>query len=54
MWTPIFLKNKRPVLEVLDHYIDQIQRFRKLLSEDDMNGINDYLKQGREIRKILD
>lgn len=54
MWTPIFLKNKKAVLESLDSYLDRIKEFRDLLSDEDETGIKDYLAEGRAIRKILD
>lgn len=54
MWTPIFLKNKKAMLEALDQYISQMQQFKSLLETSDEKGLDKYLAEGRSIRKILD
>lgn len=53
MWTPIFLKNRVAILESLDKYQSRISEFRELLSNEDEAGIQEYLTEGRAIRKIL-
>ncbi len=54
MWTPIFLKNRTAVLESLDSYLSKISEFRSLLNDEDKEGITNYLRESRAIRKILD
>ncbi|MEP5612021.1 MAG: prephenate dehydrogenase [Cyclobacteriaceae bacterium] len=53
MWTPIFLKNREAILESLGKYQNRIAEFRELLANEDESGIQNYLKEGRTIRKIL-
>lgn len=53
MWTPIFLKNREAILESLDKYQSRIAEFRDLLANEDEDGIQQYLQEGRAIRKIL-
>ncbi|MFY0689739.1 MAG: prephenate dehydrogenase [Cyclobacteriaceae bacterium] len=53
MWTPIFKKNKKFILEGLDTYIAYLNTFRKHLDDGNEEAINAYLSKGREIRKIL-
>ncbi len=53
MWAPIFLDNKRMVLESIKNYTHQITKFQRLLEQDDLEGLLAYLKEGREISKIL-
>ncbi len=54
MWTPIFFKNRKFILEGLENYLKDLNRFRDLLEEKDVDGLHDFLNRGREIRKILE
>jgi len=53
MWTPIFQKNRKAILESLDHYLQHLNEFRQMLDTDDRESIHNFLIKGREIRKIL-
>lgn len=53
MWTPIFRKNSKAILESLDHYLDHLHKFRDILDTGDDEAIHHFLTKGREIRKIL-
>jgi prephenate dehydrogenase len=53
MWTPIFLKNRKAMLESVNAYLDEVSRFRQYLSDADGAAITRFLTEGREIRKIL-
>lgn len=53
MWTPIFLKNKRAVLDSLENYLEQLHEFKALLEAEDADEIRAFLEKGRAIRKIL-
>ena len=54
MWAPILLDNKVPVLESLDALLDQLGTMKQLIQGGDAESLQDYLKEGRKIRKILD
>lgn len=53
MWAPIFIDNKKMVLESIEQYNAQLSKFQKLLEAEDLEGMLNYLKEGREIGKIL-
>ena len=53
MWTPIFLENKKMLLEGIDNYLKQVQILREHLEQEDWEGIQGFLEKGREIRKII-
>ena len=53
MWTPIFLKNKKAILESIDQYMEKMGRFRDFLENEETTSIHEFLTKGREIRKIL-
>ena len=53
MWSPIFLKNKGAMLQAVEDYLLQVQRFKSYLKEEDAEAVQRFLEEGREIRKIL-
>jgi prephenate dehydrogenase len=53
MWTPIFLENKKMLLEGIDNYLFQVNDLRSKLENDDWDGIQSFLEKGRAIRKII-
>ena len=53
MWTPIFLENKKMLLEGIDNYLKQLQVLRSQLENNDAEGIQRFLEKGRAIRKII-
>lgn len=53
MWVPIFLDNKKEVLEAVDNYSTQIKKFKELLEADDYEGLTEFLNKGREIKRII-
>ena len=53
MWTPIFRKNSKAILESLDRYLGHLNDFRNILEAGDDEAIHRFLTKGREIRKIL-
>lgn len=53
MWAPIFLENKRMVLEAVDLFSDKVRRFRELLETDDEAGLTAFLEKGREIKRVI-
>lgn len=53
MWTPIFMENKKMVLESLTQYEAQLKTFRELLESGNNEGLKAFLEQGRQIRRII-
>lgn len=53
MWVPIFLENKKMVLEALSNFQDQTERFKELLIKDDFEGLTSFLEKGREIKRVI-
>ena len=52
-WTPIFLRNKYNVLDVLGEHIHQLQVLRKMIERDDAEGLTDAMRHANSIRRIL-
>ena len=52
-WAPIFLENAQYILEVMDTYIEKMNLFRKMISENDINGLKALMEEANKIRKIL-
>jgi len=52
-WAPIFLENAQYILEVMDTYIEKMNSFRKMISENDINGLKALMEEANKIRKIL-
>jgi len=53
MWTPIFEQNKTNVIETLEEYIQNLEAFKKMLLEDDFQGIYNEMDNTNKIREIL-
>ncbi|MEQ8878750.1 MAG: prephenate dehydrogenase [Cyclobacteriaceae bacterium] len=53
MWAPIFLDNKKMVLEAIGQYESQLKKFQELLEKNDLEGMMAFLTEGRKIGKIL-
>ena len=39
MWAPIFEQNKANVLETLTEYINNLESFKKMMEDDDFDGL---------------
>lgn len=52
-WTPIFLKNKYNVLDVLREHIHQLQILRKMIESDDVEGLNSAMHRANSIQRII-
>jgi prephenate dehydrogenase len=52
-WAPIFLENSKFILEVMDTYIEKMNSFRKMITENDINGLKSLMEEANKIRKIL-
>ena len=53
-WTPIFLENKKPLLQALDEYIDNLNDFKVMLYRENHQKIKETLKRINYIGKIID
>lgn len=53
MWTPIFLQNRENLLIAIDAYQAQLAKLRKMIDEEDQHGIEGYLTNTNNIRRIL-
>ena len=52
-WAPIFTENADYILEVIDVYIEKMNRFRKLIAEKDKEGLKALMEEANGIKKIL-
>lgn len=53
MWAPIFLENKKNVLEALNSYLDHLSAFRDKIAADDIQGLKKEMLAANKIRNIL-
>jgi prephenate dehydrogenase len=53
MWTPIFKQNKENVIETLDAYINNLQRFKELMEQDNFSEIFNEMENTNYIKQIL-
>ncbi|MFT5904162.1 MAG: prephenate dehydrogenase [Flammeovirgaceae bacterium] len=53
MWTPIFEQNKANVIETLEEYIRNLERFKQLMQEDNFKAIYEEMESANHIRNIL-
>ncbi|NNK86849.1 MAG: prephenate dehydrogenase [Flavobacteriaceae bacterium] len=53
MWTPIFRQNKTNVIETLNEYICNLENFKKLMEQEDFDGVYSEMKNTNYIKKIL-
>ncbi len=53
MWVPIFLQNKKNILDVLMELEIQIVEFKKAMLNDDAIGLHSLIKNANKISKIL-
>ena len=51
LWTTLFLYNRQPLLREIDTLIDNLTRFRELLTNSDKKGMIDSLDEGRRLRE---
>ncbi len=53
MWTPIFKQNKANVVETLADYIANLSQFKKMMEDDDFEGVFNEMKDTNYIKQIL-
>ncbi len=53
MWSPIFEQNKKNVIETLNEYIVNLQRFKELMESNDFEAIYKEMEDTNRIKEIL-
>lgn len=53
MWTPIFEQNKENVIETLQEYIQNLESFKKMIEENDFEGVYSEMNNTNKIKQIL-
>ena len=53
MWMPIFKQNSKNIVEVIDTYIDKLQRFKDALCNSDENEIFRLINKANKIKRIV-
>ncbi len=53
MWTDIFIQNKKHLLKTLDNFLKDIDDFKNLIKNDNINKIYSSLKRNKKIRKSV-
>ncbi len=53
MWTAIFEQNQENILETLNEYIQNLQQFKQLLTEEKYNAIYSEMENTNHIKQIL-
>ena len=53
MWTPIFKENKENILETLEEYIQNLERFKELMEADNFDEVFQTMENTNHIKTIL-
>lgn len=53
MWTPIFNQNSENIIDVLDTYIEKLQKFKKNIESNNKEGINEMIINANKIKRII-
>lgn len=53
MWTPIFKQNKANVMETLEAYIANLERFKRFMEQDDFEAVYKEMEATNKIKDIL-
>ncbi len=54
MWAPIFAQNKEHISKSLGTYIQNLQGFKAMVDNENVEGMYDAMKNANQIRKVLD
>ena len=54
MWAPIFMQNKKNILDVLTEYISNLEEFKKLMQANDYESIYQKIEKTNAIKRILE
>ncbi|MGH2552904.1 MAG: prephenate dehydrogenase, partial [Chitinophagaceae bacterium] len=53
MWVPIFMQNKKSLLDVLKEHIVQLERFKESIEKDDEVYLRRLIEEANRIKRIL-
>ncbi len=53
MWTPIFRQNRANVIDTLEEYITNLETFKKMILDNDYEGIYREMEEVNKIKEIL-
>ena len=53
MWAPIFSQNRDNLLHVIDEYMNNVQRIRDAIEDDDLDSIANLIAEANRIKRIL-
>ncbi len=53
MWAPIFSQNRENVLTALDAYINKLEYFKQIITNDDVEASYELMHHANEIRRVL-
>lgn len=53
MWAPIFMENGKMVLEAINEFLKYTEQLKVLIENQDMQGIQNFLEEGRKIRRVI-
>ena len=53
MWAPIFEQNKENVIETLQEYIQNLESFKKMIADNDFEGVYAEMDNTNKIKQIL-
>lgn len=53
MWTPIFKENAKPIADVIETYINNLQKFKNMLDTNDSDGVYKVIERANSIQKVL-
>lgn len=54
MWTELFIDNKEHLLTMIDRLEDELKTIRQFIKEENVEQLQDYLRQAKEKRKSFD
>ena len=54
MWTELFLRNKEPLLDELDQFIQHLQQYRDAIAADDSASLRSLLDEGSRKKAEVD
>ncbi len=53
MWVPIFEQNSDNVTDVIDTYIEKLQKFKENIIQQNISGINQMIENANKIKRII-
>ncbi len=54
MWTELFLENKNNLINEIKILIDNLSEYKSALEDENVDGLKELLKKGRELKEALD